>query len=59
MNHKSKHLTPAAGSDEHVVLLKPFGELIYWREFDVPMVAPPWLVYAELLASGSSSTRGR
>ena len=34
-----------------VVLLRPFGELVYWREFDGRMVAPPWLVYAELLVS--------
>jgi hypothetical protein len=34
-----------------VVFLRPFGELVYWREFDGRMVAPPWLVYAELLAS--------
>ncbi len=34
-----------------VVLLRPFGELVYWKEFDGRMVAPPWLVYAELLAS--------
>ena len=34
-----------------VVFLRPFGELVYWREVDGRMVAPPWLVYAELLAS--------
>src|SRR5579884_312304 len=34
-----------------VVVLRPFGELVYWREFDDRMVAPPWLVYAELLVS--------
>jgi hypothetical protein len=32
-----------------VVLFKPLGSLVYWREFDGKMVAPPWLVYAELL----------
>jgi hypothetical protein len=37
-----------------VVALKPFGELVYWREFDGRMLAPPWLVYAELLASGDA-----
>jgi hypothetical protein len=40
-----------------VVLLRPFGELVYWREFDGKMVAPPWLVYAELLASGDPRAR--
>ncbi len=34
-----------------VVLLKPFGDLVYWKEFGGRMVAPPWLVYSELLAS--------
>jgi len=34
-----------------VIVLRPFGELVYWREFDGRMVAPPWLVYAELLVS--------
>jgi hypothetical protein len=32
-----------------VMLFKPFGNLVYWREFEGKMVAPPWLVYAELL----------
>ena len=32
-----------------VVLLKPFGDLVHWREFDNKMVAPPWLVYAEVV----------
>ena len=40
-----------------VVLLKPFGELVYWREFDGKMVAPPWLVYAELLTSSDPRAR--
>jgi len=40
-----------------VLLLKPFGELVYWREFDGRMVAPPWLVYAELLANGDPRAR--
>jgi hypothetical protein len=40
-----------------VVLLRPFGELVYWREFDGRMVAPPWLVYAELLVSSDPRAR--
>jgi hypothetical protein len=40
-----------------VVVLKPFGQVIYWREFDGRMVAPPWLVYAELLASADPRAR--
>jgi len=40
-----------------VLLLKPFGEVVYWREFDGRMVAPPWLVYAELLANGDPRAR--
>lgn len=40
-----------------VVVLRPFGELVYWREFDGRMVAPPWLVYAELLVSKDPRAR--
>jgi hypothetical protein len=40
-----------------VILLKPFGELAYWKEFDGRMVAPPWLVYAELLAGSDPRAR--
>jgi hypothetical protein len=40
-----------------VLLLEPFGDLIYWQEFDGMMVAPPWLVYAELLVSGDPRAR--
>lgn len=40
-----------------VVFLRPFGELVYWREFDGRMVAPPWLVYAELLVSSDPRAR--
>jgi len=40
-----------------VILLRPFGELVYWREFDGRMVAPPWLVYAELLVSSDPRAR--
>jgi hypothetical protein len=40
-----------------VIALKPFGELVYWREFDGRMVAPPWLIYAELLVSDDARAR--
>jgi len=40
-----------------VILLRPFGELVYWRDFDGRMVAPPWLVYAELLVSSDPRAR--
>lgn len=40
-----------------VVLLRPFGELVYWREFNGKMVAPPWLLYAELLVSSDPRAR--
>jgi len=43
--------------DGPVVLLKPFGKVVYWRQFDGRMVAPPWLVYAELLVSGDPRAR--
>ena len=40
-----------------VVLLRPFGAMVYWKEFDGRMVAPPWLVYAELLTSDDPRAR--
>jgi hypothetical protein len=40
-----------------VVVLKPFGQVVFWREFDGRMVAPPWLVYAELLTSSDPRAR--
>ena len=40
-----------------VILLKAFGEVVYWRQFEGRMVAPPWLVYAELLASADPRAR--
>lgn len=40
-----------------VMLFKPFGNLVYWREFEGKMVAPPWLVYAELLTGSDPRAR--
>jgi hypothetical protein len=40
-----------------LILFKPFGNLVYWREFDGKMVAPPWLVYAELLTGSDLRAR--
>jgi len=40
-----------------VVVLKAFGELVYWRQVDGKMVAPPWLIYAELLTSSDARSR--
>jgi hypothetical protein len=40
-----------------VMLLKPFGNLVYWREFEGKMVAPPWMVYAELLTGSDPRAR--
>lgn len=40
-----------------VRLFKPFGNLVYWREFEGKMVAPPWLVYAELLTGSDPRAR--
>jgi hypothetical protein len=33
-----------------VSLLRAFGELVFWQEREHHMLAPPWLIYAELLA---------
>jgi hypothetical protein len=40
-----------------VMLFKPFGNFVYWREFEGKMVAPPWLVYAELLTGSDPRAR--
>ena len=34
-----------------ITLLKAFGDLVFWRELDSVTVAPPWLIYAELMQS--------
>jgi hypothetical protein len=54
-HHRSLRLLPDRTGP--VVLLKPFGKLVYWREFDGKMVAPPWLVYAELLTGSDPRAR--
>jgi len=32
-------------------LLRAFGEVVFWQERDNHMLAPPWLIYSELLNS--------
>jgi hypothetical protein len=54
-HHRKLRLLPDRNGP--IVLLKPFGKAIYWREFDSKMVAPPWLVYAELLTSSDPRAR--
>ncbi|HEY4086902.1 MAG TPA: type IV toxin-antitoxin system AbiEi family antitoxin [Bryobacteraceae bacterium] len=54
-HHRSLRLLP--DRDGPVVLLKPFGNLVYWRKFDGKMLAPPWLVYAELLTGSDPRAR--
>ena len=34
-----------------VTLLRAFGEMVFWQERDHHTIAPPWLIYAELLNS--------
>jgi hypothetical protein len=34
-----------------ITILSAFGELVFWKEREHHMVAPPWLIYAELLNS--------
>ena len=38
-------------SEGPVTLLRAFGEMVFWQERDNRMLAPPWLIYAELLNS--------
>jgi hypothetical protein len=54
-HHRALRLLPDRTGP--VLLLKPFGDLVYWREFDGKMVAPPWLVYAELLNANDPRAR--
>jgi len=54
-HHRSLRLLPDRTGP--VVLLKPFGNLVYWREFEAKMVAPPWMVYAELLNGSDPRAR--
>jgi hypothetical protein len=54
-HHRALRLLPDRTGP--VVLLKPFGNLVYWREFEGKMVAPPWLVYAELLNASDPRAR--
>jgi hypothetical protein len=54
-HHRALRLLPDRTGP--LVLLKPFGDLVYWREFEGKMVAPPWLVYAELLNGSDPRAR--
>ncbi len=35
-----------------VTILNAFGELVFWQEREHHTLAPPWLIYAELLSAG-------
>ncbi len=37
--------------DGTVILLKGFGQVPYWKEVGGKMLAPPWLIYCELMYS--------
>jgi hypothetical protein len=37
--------------DGPVTILRAFGELVFWEQREHQMLAPPWLIYAELLNS--------
>jgi hypothetical protein len=38
-------------SEGPVTLLRAFGEMVFWQSRDGLMLAPPWLIYVELLNS--------
>lgn len=40
-----------------VSLLSAFGDLVFWQPHDGLTLAPPWLIYAELLASNDPRSR--
>lgn len=37
--------------DGLVTILRAFGEMVFWEERDGHTLAPPWLIYAELMNS--------
>jgi hypothetical protein len=37
--------------DGPVMILRAFGDLVFWQQKEHHWIAPPWLVYAELLSS--------
>jgi len=52
-----RHLRLLPDRTGPVLLLRAFGELVYWREISGRMVAPPWLIYSELLQSPDPRAR--
>ena len=34
-----------------ITILSAFGDLVFWEEREQHMLAPPWLIYAELMSS--------
>ena len=48
---KRLHLVPDPKG--FVVVLRPFGKVVFWREVEGHMLAPPLLIWAELLITGT------
>jgi hypothetical protein len=48
LRHRLRLLPDRSGP---ITLLRAFGELVFWRKVSSWMVAPPWLVYSEMMNS--------
>ena len=46
LRHRLRLLPDRSGP---ITLLRAFGEVVFWRQMSSWMVAPPWLVYSELM----------
>ncbi|HYL77464.1 MAG TPA: type IV toxin-antitoxin system AbiEi family antitoxin [Bryobacteraceae bacterium] len=40
-----------------ITILRAFGDLVFWEKREHHILAPPWLIYAELLSSKQPRTR--
>jgi hypothetical protein len=47
--HVAQGLRLLPDSGGPLTLLRAFGEVVFWQERENHMIAPPWLIYAELL----------
>ena len=40
-----------------ITILRAFGELVFWEKREDHILAPPWLVYAELMSGKDPRTQ--
>lgn len=49
--HTAQELRLLPDREGPVTLLRAFGEVVFWEQHEGHILAPPWLVYAELLTT--------